>query len=294
MEQRFRVRLEELRRDAEVAPGLLRGLLPRLEAFLEPFAVSLQRSEQRRNARTYVHGLLSDLPGKNAEAIAYLHDQERQALQKFVGQAPWDERPLVSELVRQVGAELGEAAGVLVFDPSAFPKKGADSVGVQRQWCGRLGKVDNCQLGVHLGYVSRREHALVDCRLFLPRQWATDRRRRRQAGVPRAVRFRTRHELALDMLDEHGETLPHGWVAGDDEMGKVPEFRGQLHARGECYLLAVPSNTLVRDLEAEPPAYQGRGRHPKSPWTRVDRWCRALPENTWATIAVRDGEKGPL
>ncbi len=294
MEQRFRVRLEELRRDAEVAPGLLRGLLPRLEAFLEPFAVSLQRSEQRRNARTYVHGLLSDLPGKNAEAIAYLHDQERQALQKFVGQAPWDERPLVSELVRQVGAELGEADGVLVFDPSAFPKKGADSVGVQRQWCGRLGKVDNCQLGVYLGYVSRREHALVDCRLFLPRQWATDRRRRRQAGVPRAVRFRTRHQLALDMLDEHGRALPHGWVAGDDEMGRSSWFRRQLRQRHEPYLLAVPSNTLVRDLAAQEPPYSGRGRRPKTPFARVDRWCAAVPESRWQTVEVRDAEKGPL
>src|SRR5215471_16804360 len=172
MEQRFRVRLAELRQDAEVTPGLLRGLLPRLEAFLAPFAASLQRSEQRRNARTYVHGLLSDLKGKNAEAIAYLHDQERQALQKFVGQAPWDHRPLVAELARQVAAELGEADGVLVFDPSAFAKKGAESVGVQRQWCGRLGKIENCQVGIYLGYVSRRDHALVDFRLFLPKEWA--------------------------------------------------------------------------------------------------------------------------
>ena len=88
MDQRFRIRLTELRQDAEVHPGLLRGLLPRLETFLEPFSASLQRSEQRHNAHTYVHGLLSDLRGKTAEAIAYLHDQERQALQKFVGQTP--------------------------------------------------------------------------------------------------------------------------------------------------------------------------------------------------------------
>src|SRR5689334_21916517 len=107
MEQRFRVRLAELRQDAEVGPGLLRGLLPRLEAFLGPFVATLQRSEQRHNAQTYVHGLLSDLKGKTAEAIAYLHDQERQALQTFVGQAPWDDRPLVAELAREVGAELG-------------------------------------------------------------------------------------------------------------------------------------------------------------------------------------------
>jgi SRSO17 transposase len=294
MDQRFRIRLLELRQDAAVRPGLLRGLLPRLEAFLEPFAASLQRSEQRRNAHTYVHGLLSDLRDKNAEAIAYLHDQERQALQKFVGQAPWDERTLVGELARQVGEQLGEPDGVLVFDPSAFPKKGAESVGVQRQWCGRLGKVDNCQVGVYLGYASRIEHALVDCRLFLPREWATDRRRRRKAGVPRRLRFRTRHQLALDMLDEHGQALPHGWVAGDDEMGRSSWFRRQLRSRQESYLLAVPSNTLVRDLAAEPPPYSGRGRRPQVPFVRVDRWCAAVPEGRWQTVEVRAGEKGPL
>jgi SRSO17 transposase len=294
MDQRFRIRLMELRQDAEVPPGLLRGLLPRLEAFLQPFVASLQRSEQRRNAQTYVHGLLSDLKEKNAEAIAYLHDQERQALQKFVGQAPWDERPLVTELARQVGSQLGEADGVLVFDPSAFPKKGTESVGVQRQWCGRLGKVDNCQVGVYLGYVSRREYALVDVRLFLPHEWATDRRRRRKAGVPREVRFRTRHELALQMLDEHGAALPHGWVAGDDEMGRSSWFRRQLRQRGESYLLAVPCNTLVRDLAAEPPPWSGRGRRPQVPFVRVDRWCAAVPEGRWQTVEVRDAEKGPL
>jgi SRSO17 transposase len=294
MDQRFRIRLLELRQDAEVPPGLLRGLLPRLEEFLGPFVASLQRSEQRHNAHTYAHGLLSDLRDKNAEAIAYLHDQERQALQKFVGQAPWDERPLVAELARQVGADLGEPDGVLVFDPSAFPKKGTESVGVQRQWCGRLGKVDNCQVGVYLGYVSRCEHALVDCRLFLPGEWATDRRRRRKAGVPKAVRFRTRHQLALQMLSEHGAALPHGWVAGDDEMGRSSWFRRQLRQRGESYLLAVPCNTLVRDLAAEPPPWSGRGRRPQVPFVRVDRWCAAVPEGRWQTLEVRDAEKGPL
>src|SRR3982751_4380809 len=182
MERRFRIRLDELLEEAEVPPGLLRGVLPRLEAFLEPFVASLTRAEQRLNARHYVQGLLSDLEGKNAEAIAYLHDQERQALQKFLGQSPWDHEPLLDELTRQVGTELGETDGVLVLDPSAFPKKGTASVGVQRQWCGRLGKVDNCQVAIYLGYASRREHALVDMRLYLPKEWAQDRPRRTKAG----------------------------------------------------------------------------------------------------------------
>src|SRR5437870_8951029 len=190
MERRFRIRLGELLNDAEVRPSVLTGVLPRLETFLRPFVVALTSSEQRVNAQHYVQGLLSDLDGKDIESIAYLHDRERQGLQKFMGQAEWDHRPLVTELARQIGAELGEDDGVLVFDPSAFAKKGTQSVGVQRQWCGRLGKIDNCQVGIYLGYVGRRDHALVDVRLFLPKAWANRRRRRAKAGVPDAIRFR--------------------------------------------------------------------------------------------------------
>ena len=294
MERRYQIRLRELLDDAVFEPEQLQGMLGRLERFVEPFTASLVRSKQHELAQQYVGGLVSQVERKNVESIAYHHDQDRQALQKFIGQYTWDHRPMIAELVRQVGADLGRPDGVLVFDPSAFPKKGTESVGVQRQWCGRLGKVDNCQVGVYLAYVSGEEHALVDTRLYLPKGWARGKARRAKCGVPQDVRFRTRHELALEMLDEHGSVLPHAWVTGDDEMGKVPEFRGQLHARGERYLLAVPSNTLVRDLEAEPPSYSGHGRHPQSPWIRVDRWCAALPKKAWTTVEVRDGEKGPL
>jgi SRSO17 transposase len=294
MEKRFRVRLDEMLADAEIPEGLLRGVRPRLESFLKPFVASMQRHEQRANAQHYVQGLLSDLPGKNAEAIAYLHDQERQGLQKFLGQSPWDAVPLHDELARQVGVELGEPDGILVLDPSAFPKKGTASVGVARQWCGRLGKTDNCQVGIYLGYASRQEHALVDVRLYLPRQWATDKKRRRQAGVPKGGRFRTRHELALEMLEARGPLLPHAWVAGDDEMGRCSWFRKELRARGECYLLAVPSNTLVRDLIADPPEGSGRGRRRRAPFVRVEAWAAALPAASWQTVEVRDGQKGPV
>src|SRR5207302_271967 len=207
--------------------------------FLEPFTQRLLVPEQRLNARHYVQGLLSDLGSKDAESIAYLHDRERQGLQKLIGQAYWEYRPLIGELARQVGSDLGEPDAVLVFDPSAFAKKGTESVGVARQWCGRLGKVENCQVGIYLGYVSRRDHALVDVRLYLPQEWARARRRRSKAGVPAAVRFHTRHELALQMLDERGGLLPHAWVAGDDEMGRCSWFREELRARQEVYLLAV-------------------------------------------------------
>jgi SRSO17 transposase len=294
MERRFQTRLEEVRRDAQVPPGLLRGVTARLGVFLRPFLASLARDETRDNAGQYVQGLLSNLGAKTAEAIAYLHDRDRQGVQKFVGQSGWDHRPLLAELARQVGRELGEPDGVLVFDPSAFPKKGAASVGVARQWCGRLGKVENCQVGVYLAYVARADHALVDTRLYLPREWIRSRKRMRRAGVPRGTRFRTRHQLALDMLAAHGPALPHGWVTGDDEMGRCAWFRGELRRRGERYPLAVPANTTVRDSAADPPPYHGHGRRPKVPFVRADRWAAGLSAGAWQPVEVRPGEKGPL
>jgi SRSO17 transposase len=272
----------------------LQGALSRLGAFLQPFTDAMRSPEQRTNARQYVQGLISDLPSKDAESISYLHGRDRQGLQKFIGQADWGHAPLLAGLARQVGEELGEADAVLTFDPSAFPKKGTGSVGVARQWCGRLGKVDNCQVGIYLAYASRKEHALVDVRLYLPEEWARDRKRMREAGVPRGVRFRTRHELALEMLDGHGPALPHGWVSGDDEMGRSSWFRRELRSRGERYLLAVPPNTLVRDLREPDPPYSGRGRRRKAPFRRADGWRAGLPESAWQTVEVRDGEKGPV
>jgi SRSO17 transposase len=294
MERRFRLRLAELLDDAHVPPTLLRGVLPRLQTFLQPFLVALQTPQQQTNAHHYVQGLLSELGSKDVESIAYLHDRERQGLQKFMGQADWDHQPLLTELAGQVGTELGQDDGVLVFDPSAFPKQGKESVGVQRQWCGRLGKIDNCQVGIYLGYVSRSEHALVDVRLYLPKEWARRKRRRQKAGVPADVRFRTRHELALEMLDERGALLPHAWISGDDELGRCSWFREQLRLRNELYLLAVPCNTLVRDLTATAPTSEGHGRRRRVPFVSVQQWCAALPESAWQTVEVRDGEKGPL
>jgi len=294
MERRFQSRLEELLDDAVLDPRIPNGMLDRLEQFVAPFAVTLTTSQQRQHAWEYVAGLFSDVSRKNAETIAYFHDQDRQPLQKFIGQSPWDDRPLIAELVRQLGTQLGEPDGVLVFDPSAFKKQGKESVGVARQWCGRLGKVDNCQVGVYLAYVSRQEHALVDVRLYLPKKWAKDKQRRRKCGVPRDIRFQTRHAQALEMLAEHGAVLPHAWIAGDDEMGRSSAFRRELRALHEQYMLAVPSNTLVRDFEAKLPAYSGHGRPPQAPFVRVDQWCAALPEDAWMTIDVRDAARGPL
>jgi SRSO17 transposase len=291
---RYEKRLKEMMAQAEVSPNAVRGLLDRLETFVLPFCVGWPQPGMQRHAAQYMTGLLSDLGRKTAEGIAYLLDQDRQPLQRFIGQADWDHRPPLMTLAHQVGSQLGQADGVIVFDPSAFAKNGEKSVGVARQWCGRLGKVENCQVGVYMGYVSSKEHALVNFRLYFPEEWAKDKVRRNEAGVPRELKSQTRHELALEMLKECGSHLPHGWITGDDEMGRPAHFRQDVRLLGERYLLAVPSNTRVRDQDAPLPEYSGRGRHPKNSFTRVDVFCKALPEEAWTRIEVRDAEKGPL
>jgi SRSO17 transposase len=194
MHWRYRLRKPELLAECEIGPEVFEGGIERLAEFAQPFADCLVRQEQREHARTYLAGLVSDLERKNTESIAYRHDQQRHGLQHFVGSSTWDHRPLLRELARQVGRALGTADGVIVFDPSGFAKKGQASVGVQRQWLGRLGKVDHGQVGIFMGYATHREHALVDVRLYLPKGWAQDRARRKRCGVPKAVRYRTRHE----------------------------------------------------------------------------------------------------
>lgn len=294
MEAIYETRKEQLLEECEVAPQVFERAMPRLEKFMEPYLDSFVRREQREHAHTFVQGLLSDLEHKNVESIAYRFGQDRMPLQWFVGVSGWDHQALRDELVRQVGEQLGEENAVIVFDPSAFPKSGQESVGVARQWCGRLGKLDNCQVAVYMGYVSGQEHALVDTRLYLPKVWTQDKSRRKKAGVPKEVRYRTRHQLCLEMLSQHGQTLPHAWIAGDDEMGRPYWFRKHLNKIHERYLLAVPSCTQIRDLEVAPPQYGGRGRYPNRPWTRVDKWIETPAKSDWTRVDVRDGSKGPL
>jgi len=256
-------RREEILSDCLVSPDVFKQMVERLGEFVVPYQHALETEAGKRNIHLYLQGLLSHLPRKHAEAIAPLVDVERLVLQEFIGTAPWDHRPLVEVLVGEVIEQLGEPDGVIAFDPSSFPKRGRHSVGVKRQWCSHRGKVDNCQVGVYMGYVSRRDHALLDFRLSLPRDWARDPKRRAACHVPEEVQYRTRQDQCLDMLDTWGEQIPHGWVTGDDELGRHTRFRQALRERGERYVLGVPCTTAIRDLEASLPAYQGRGRPPK-------------------------------
>jgi SRSO17 transposase len=188
MDARYAFRKTQLLEECQVAPEIFEQVLPRLYTFMEPFVKTFPGQAAEQHAKTYICGLLSDVERKNVESIAYRFGQSRLPLQGFIGWTEWDDAPLRHELIGQVKTHLGQADGVLVFDPSAFAKSGRESVGVARQWCGRLGKVDNCQVAIYLGYVSRKGHTLVDTRLYLPKAWTKDKARLDKAGVPRAYR----------------------------------------------------------------------------------------------------------
>jgi SRSO17 transposase len=247
---------------------------------MQRYAPYFPRSETVKNARLVVEGLLSDLPRKTVEPIAEFHKLDRRAIQKFVGESPWDD-DFVAEAIRAHVAEAwGAPNGLLVIDPSTFPKQGVDSVGVARQWCGRLGKVENCQKGVFLGYVSPHGSVLVDRRLYLPEEdWAGDPARRAKCHVPEEVAFQTSWEIAADLI-ERSKSLPHAFVVGDDEFGRSSAFRDWLTSHEEHYVLDVPSNTLVRSRGGD--------------WMQATQWAKARGKGSWYRCHVRDGERGPI
>src|SRR5947209_12204473 len=280
--------------DAELSAAAVRSCADRLTAFAQRYLPRFHRQEQRGHALTVLRGKLTGLRRKTTEPIATQAGQKRRPLQLFVGAGGWDDRAVLDELRRHVAEELADADGVFVLDPSPFPKKGDDSCGVARQWCGRLGKVDNCQAGVFLAYVGRRGKALLDARLYLDQDWAADRKRRAKTYVPRDVTFAEKWRLGLELLDRARAGLPGGWVAGDDEFGRCTELREQLRWRRLRYVLDVPCDTSVRDLSErrEPSRPGGKPRLPL--FERVDVWAARQPAGRWRKVKVRDGEKGPL
>lgn len=164
MDARYTIRKAQLLEECQVAPEVFEQVMPRLRAFLAPFVDTLQGQAPRAHAQTSVRGWLSDVERKNVASIADHFGQDRLRLQGFIGWDDWDDAPLRHTLRSPVGQQWGQADGVLVFDPSAFPKSGRESVGVARQWCGRLGKVDHGPVAIDVGYVSRKGHTLVDLR----------------------------------------------------------------------------------------------------------------------------------
>jgi SRSO17 transposase len=282
--------------DAVVTPGQVRGCQDRLTAFLQRYLPRFYRVEQRTHATLVLRGLLSGLQRKTCEPIAVEAGVHRKPIQNFVGAGRWDDEAVMAELRCHIREELADPRAILILDPSAFPKTGTESCGVARQWCGRLGKQDNCQLGVFLAYAAPGGYAPLDRRLYLPQDWADDPRRRQKCHIPQDVKFQEAWRIAVDLLERCRRDLPHAWVTGDDEMGRPVQFRGWLRKHRERYVLDVPCNTSVRDLECRRPRRRraGRGRKREVPFCRAETWAARQPDSRWTRLTIGDGERGPL
>jgi SRSO17 transposase len=274
--------LEDARLTAKTVADCRLGLQVFVQRYLPRFA----RKEQGEHAQLILEGRLSSLERKTSEPIAHQARQHRKPVQNFVGAGAWDDEVVLSELRRHVRAELGDAQGVLVLDSSGFPKKGTESCGVARQWCGRLGKVDNCQVGVFWGYAAGGGHALVDHRLYLPQEWMQDRTQRRKCHVPPEISFREKWRIGLERLERIEADLPWAWIAADEEFGRVAAFRAALRQRRRRYVVDIPSNTLIREVGANSAA----GRRP--PFVPVATWAAQQPSSRWQKISGLAGEKG--
>ena len=285
----------------------LRKALPRFEEFIDRFGPLLGDESRPARAKAYLRGLLLDADdNKNAETIALnAHGGDTSQVrmtQFFLGQAPWVDEPLRTELACWVNEELGSDDGVLIVDESGFAKCGTKSVGVARQYCGATGKIDNCQVAVYLVYASTKGHTLLDTRLYLTEDWAADLPRRREAGVPAEVVFRTKPELALELVQGPGRQLRHSWVTFDEGYGKDPAFLVGLEESGERYIGEIPKSVrgwLQRpEVEEAGPSPKGRPRHkprvrPGQPEPQtVEAIAAALPATAWKRLAYREGTKG--
>jgi SRSO17 transposase len=282
----------------------LRRLKPELDLFLDRYAPLFGREEPQGHAKLYLQGLLLKGERRNVENIAEsIEGCVVRSLQKFVGQGRWNDETVLEDLQRHAVTELGDPDGVINVDETGFPKKGAKSVGVKRQYAGCLGRVDNCQVGVFLNYLTPAGHLLLDRRLFLPEEWAKDAERRQEAGVPSEVVFRTKPELALEMVRAAAERgVPFRWVGGDSLYGDSPTFVQGVRALGQSYVLDVSSSMRVwlsepQVIPAGTPGARGRPTTRPTVTTKpipVGEVLAQLPKVVWQrVVAAADGSQGP-
>ena len=273
----------------------------RLEHFLGDLVAPLGRSERRHWADVYVRGLLLDGERKSIEPLAArVPDGNVQALQQLVGQSPWEWLPVWERLAQRMTAEL-EPEPAWVVDDTGFPKQGAHSVGVERQYSGTLGKVGNCQVAVSLHHVGEHGHAVLGWRLYLPGRWTTDPARRKAAGIPDGVVFQPKWQLGLDLIDQaRAWGLADRIVVADAGYGDATEFRDGLEARHLAYVVGIAATVGVwtRPPKAVVPPYRGRGQPPTRYAYGTQRPVAAqaavATATGWTTIRWRHGTKGWL
>lgn len=281
-----------------------------LKGFHEQFHDCFLRSESRSNFYNYMAGQFSDIERKSIEPIALgSKDGNVRALQRFVSEAPWDDDKMGFKYRNLVNDDLGSPDGALIFDESGFVKKGDNSVGVARQYCGTVGKVENCQVGLFAGYVSEYGYALVDKRLYVPEKWFNDdyRKQREKCSLPEDTVFKTKPELAIEMFrflrEEHA--LPFKYVLAGSNFGLNPEFINTVDSQGDItYLVQVPKSTQVwlKQPMTITRTYQWGGKtrsktevlDKESQPIRLDELARNINNYFWYRRKVSEGTKGTI
>ncbi len=251
-----------------------------LDRLLARIGPRFARSEARQRAKDYLQGLLSPAERKNAWQLAeMLGEQSPYAMQQFLYRGVWDADAVRDDLRRYAVEHLGDREAVLIVDETGFLKKGTHSAGVQRQYSGTAGRIENCQIGVFLAYATHKGTALIDRTLYLPKSWTDDRTRCRQAGIPDEVAFATKPEMALAMLKRAAaDAVPFGWVTGDSIYGDYRSIRLWLETIPKPYVLAVSAKEYL------PIGWQQ---------VRVSDVVAQLPAEGWVRLSAGDGAKGP-
>lgn len=250
-----------------------------LDALHGRIAGRFRRSEARNRAKQYLAGLLDRVERKNGWQLAeHLGESGPQGVQRLLNAADWDEDAVRDDLRDYVVEHLGDPGGVLIVDETGFVKKGTKSVGVQRQYSGTAGRRENCQIGVFLNYASPKGRTFLDRELYLPQNWADDPERRCEAGVPEAVTFATKPELAKRMLERaFAVGVPAAWVTGDEIYGDATDLRRWLEQERHPYVVAVScSHPVWHDGTQE----------------RADAFVASLPQEAWGTLSCGVGSQG--
>jgi SRSO17 transposase len=269
--------------DAATVAVLEKGQ-PEFDALFARIAPAFFRAEVRDRARGYLAGLLAPLPRRNAWQLAeHLGEITPDGVQRLLNAARWNADHVRDDLRAYVIEHLGDPSAVLVVDETGFLKKGTQSVGVQRQYSGTAGRIENSQIGVFLAYASPKGRTFLDRELYLPQEWAHDAVRRREAGVPESVAFATKPQLAKRMLERAREAgVPATWVTGDTVYGKDRKLRRWLEEQGQPFVLELPCNEPLWAA-----TQRGSGQ------VRADELAAQLVPEEWERLSAGAGAKGP-
>jgi len=291
-----------------LVPRDVEELVAELEAYAAQFASSFARADQATWAHRYLQGLVSEHARKSIEPMALAHGFPIRGMQAFIGESPWRTAPLLHRHQHLVAQSLGEPGAVFLVDESGMPKQGQHSAAVAPQYCGALGKIANCQVGVYVGYASTKGYTLVDGQLFVPDCWFADDHAslRCEVGMPADLTFKTKPELAVDLVSGlvKRKVLKARWVAADALYGDSPAFRDAIAELGLWYFTEIACSTLIwrRRPAVIVPPWSGKGRKPskqrlKTPTNRpyrVDELLTRLPKTAWVRGTIKEGSKGPI